>query len=343
MKKVSVIIPVYNVEEYIEECIESVVNQTLKEIEIIIVNDGTQDNSMKKIEKFLFDKRIIIINKENGGVSSARNCGLEIAKGEYIAFLDSDDFIDEMMLEKMYSSSEKADIVFSNIIEYNDITKEKKFRKNYFPLENKTRKGKFFFNYSDVVVWNKIYKNNFLRKFNIRFNERIIHEDIIFTFKTMFLADKVKWVNEYFYFYRINRNGSIMSSLKKDKSLKSHKEILKQIEEFETFIKEGTFEKVRIFLYKEYYKSYICYLEKKKINICEIKKFEEKLKKYYDIKFSKEEYKILKEDISKLFKTKLFYHINILDRFYWENNLFTKKTFRRILEGKIKFFLRLNK
>lgn len=311
MKKISVIVPVYNVEEYIEECLESIINQTLEDIEIIIVNDGTEDNSMKKIEKFLSDERIIVINKENGGLSSARNCGLEIAKGEYIAFIDSDDFIDKMMLEKMYSSSEKADIVFSNIIEYNDIIKEKNFRKNYFPLENKIRKGEFFFNYSDVVVWNKIYKNNFLKKFNIKFDEKIIHEDIIFTFKTMFLADKVKWVNEYFYFYRINRSGSIMSSLKKEKSLKSHKEILKQIEEFETFVKKENFERMRIFLYNEYYKTYICHLEKKERSLSEIKKFEKKLKEDYNNNFSKDEYKVLKEDITKLFKTKLFYHINI--------------------------------
>ena len=90
--KVSVIIPVYNVEEYIEECLDSVVNKKLKEIEIIIVNDGTQDNSMKKIERFLSDKRMIVINKENGGVSSARNTGMKIAKGEYISFIDPDDY-----------------------------------------------------------------------------------------------------------------------------------------------------------------------------------------------------------------------------------------------------------
>ena len=97
--KVSVIIPVYNVEEYIEECLDSVVNQTLKEIEIIIVNDGTQDNSMKRIERLLPDKRITIINKENGGVSSARNTCMKIAKGEYISFIYPDDFIKLSMME----------------------------------------------------------------------------------------------------------------------------------------------------------------------------------------------------------------------------------------------------
>lgn len=127
--KVSIIIPIYNVEKYIEQCIESVVNQTLKDIEIIIVNDGTKDNSMKKIEKYLSDPRIIVIDKENGGLSSARNVGLEIAKGEYIAFIDSDDFIELTMLEELYNNSEKADIVFSDIIFYDDKTKNKKYSK----------------------------------------------------------------------------------------------------------------------------------------------------------------------------------------------------------------------
>lgn len=127
--KISIIIPVYNVEEYIEQCLESVINQTLKEIEIIIVNDGTQDNSMKKIERFLSDKRIVVIDKENGGVSSARNVGLEIAKGEYIAFVDSDDFIDKIMLEKIYKNTEERDIIISDIVEYNDETKQKKTKR----------------------------------------------------------------------------------------------------------------------------------------------------------------------------------------------------------------------
>lgn len=99
---------------YIEECVESVINQTLREIEIIIVNDGTKDNSIKKIEKYLSDPRVILINKENGGVSSARNTGLKMARGEYISFIDSDDFIELTMLEDLYNESKGMDIVLSN-------------------------------------------------------------------------------------------------------------------------------------------------------------------------------------------------------------------------------------
>lgn len=147
--KVSVIIPVYNVEKYIEQCIESVVNQTLEDIEIIIVNDGTKDNSMKKIEKYLLDSRIRVINKENGGLSSARNVGLKIAKGEYVSFIDSDDFIELTMLEELYNNSEKADIVFSDIIFYDNKTESKKYSETKLSFEKNLDKGSFFRHYSN--------------------------------------------------------------------------------------------------------------------------------------------------------------------------------------------------
>lgn len=95
MPKLSVIVPVYNVEKYLKECINSIINQTLKDIEIICVNDGSTDNSLKILEELSqLDNRIKIINKENGGLASARNAGMKVASGEYYTFIDSDDFID---------------------------------------------------------------------------------------------------------------------------------------------------------------------------------------------------------------------------------------------------------
>ena len=111
--KISVIIPVYNVEGFIDRCIKSVVNQTLQDIEIIIVNDGSQDNSELVIKKYLNSEKIKYFKKENGGLSSARNFGINCANGEYIAFLDSDDYIDSNMYEEMYrlAKKENADMV----------------------------------------------------------------------------------------------------------------------------------------------------------------------------------------------------------------------------------------
>lgn len=192
MKKISVIVPVYNVEEYIEECLESIINQTLEDIEIIIVNDGTEDNSMKKIEKFLSDERIIVINKKNGGLSSARNLGIKLAEGEYISFVDSDDFIERTMLEDLYCASNNHDIIFSDFIFYDE--KSKKEIKNEREILFSENKGSCFYLYGSTVVWNKIYKREFLLKNNLFFKEGIIYEDELFTFKSSFLAEKIKYV-----------------------------------------------------------------------------------------------------------------------------------------------------
>ena len=142
--KISVIIPVYNVEKYIIECIESIINQTFKDIEIIVVNDGSKDNSIKIVEEYLSDKRLKIINKENRGLSSARNKGMKIARGEYIYFIDSDDFINEDVLEVLYKNleSERFDIIFSNFSFYNDKTKKEKKSKFNFPFKENINKNK---------------------------------------------------------------------------------------------------------------------------------------------------------------------------------------------------------
>ena len=112
--KVSIIVPVYNVEKYLRQCVDSIVNQSLKEIEIICINDGSTDNSLQILEGYAQrDKRIKIINKRNEGLSTARNTGMEYATGEYIGFVDSDDFINEKMYENLYKNakSNKSDIV----------------------------------------------------------------------------------------------------------------------------------------------------------------------------------------------------------------------------------------
>ena len=126
--KVSIIIPVYGVEKYISQCLESVINQSYENIEIIVVNDGTKDNSMKIVEEYLLDERIKIINKENGGLASARNRGIEEATGEYIYFLDSDDWIEVNTIEVLVEESNNLDIIYSNFWYFDE--KNQKKRKN---------------------------------------------------------------------------------------------------------------------------------------------------------------------------------------------------------------------
>ncbi len=128
MAKVSVIVPVYNVEKYLEECIESLINQTLTDIEIICINDGSTDNSLKILEELQKkDNRIKIINQKNSGVSSARNNGIENATGEYIGFVDSDDWIDSDYYEKLYNTAKK----YNSDIAAGDMYRRNKKRFNY--------------------------------------------------------------------------------------------------------------------------------------------------------------------------------------------------------------------
>ena len=176
--KVSVIIPVYNVEKYIERCLESVIHQTLKEIEIIIINDGSSDSTSKKIEKFLGDNRVIYIKTENKGQSAARNKGLQIAKGEYVGFVDSDDYIDLDFYEKLYKRIKEtnSDIAAASIVRHHGTFE--KWRVNYDLNKTTTDKNEMFklVKYPDQsYVWNKIYKKvtfsfpewlHFVRYFN---------------------------------------------------------------------------------------------------------------------------------------------------------------------------------
>lgn len=337
--KVSVIVPVYNVEEYIEECIESIVNQTLKEIEIIIVNDGTKDNSMKKIEKYLSDSRIVIINKENGGISSARNAGLKIARGEYVTFIDSDDFIKITMLEKLYDQTSDFEIIFSDFIFYNNNSKkiEDSVRTHLKLKKINEMKGSYIYPEGDVVVWGKLYRTDFLKKNNLFFKEGIIHEDELFTIQSYFLAKKIQQVEEQSYCYRINRQGSIMNSSQKEKHMLAYEVIANELGKFRNNFKENSFEELRLYIYEKYYEGFAASFINKEISKEEIKGFEKRVKRIWEEEsFSEFEKKIFKEDIKKVIKYKQYFYINIFDSFYWKNKLLTKKIFRRIIEGKVK-------
>lgn len=227
--KLSVIVPVYNVEEYIEECIESILNQTLKEIEIIIVNDGSTDKSMNIVNKFI-DSRIKIVTKQNGGLSSARNAGLKVATGQYIAFIDSDDFLqNHSAYEDMYNIAIKSnvDIVAGNAIWYfgEDNMYAMERNKELFNKEvmsiNEFLINSIESNRIYAPVWLNIYNREMLIKNDLFFKEGILHEDEHFTPRVMLSTDKIAIYQKEFYVYR-QREGSIMNS---GKSLKSFQDI----------------------------------------------------------------------------------------------------------------------
>lgn len=327
--KISVVIPVYNVEKYIKECIESVINQTFKDIEIIVVDDGSKDSSMKIVEKYLYDKRIKIIKQKNGGAASARNTGMKEAKGKYIYFIDSDDFIENNVLEELYKNSEleTMDIVFTSFSYYKNKLKKTKKSKFKFPFKNYINKGYYYlYNGEEINVWNRLYKKEFLLKYNFKFIEGIIHEDQDFGFKTTLLADKVKYTENYGYKYRIEREGSVMSSSTREKNVKAVRELKKEINKFFQKTELNEFQKIRV-----YFKLLgLEFWEKSLLNMNdytdEIKKLEIELEKIYkENSFNLIEREVLKKDIRNLIKNK---KINILKIFYWKNGIINFKIFK---------------
>ena len=333
--KISVIIPVYNVEKYIRQCLESVINQTLKNIEIIVVNDGTKDNSMKIAEEYLSDKRIRIINKENGGQSSARNAGMREAKGKYICFIDSDDFIEKTMMEELYNKIEEtnSDVVESGISLYDNKTHKIKEREN--KKYSYTGKGSYLWGEYTTEVCNKIYKKDFLIANNIFFEEGMIHEDDLFTIRILFSTDKIEKTEKSFYYYRINRFGSTMTNVNLEKRLKALQKIVEKIKEYRKSMKGDIFSFLMLDILEIYYLIEIYDINNENIKKEKIKELEESIKINWE-KLSKEEKEILENILKKkIVNKKAFYNINLTDSFYWKNNLINFKGFKRIIIAKI--------
>ena len=218
MIKLSIIVPVYNVAEYLERCLNSLINQTLNEIEIICVNDGSTDNSLYILEKFAgLDKRIKIINQKNKGLSGARNTGIKLVQGEYFGFLDSDDWVDLDYFEKLYKRAKNcdADISLGDFIRKGKFKHKIRLKLNKeeeFVGDNEKFYGSQFYHFP--CVWNKIYKTS---KFNdLRFIEGIYFEDGPYTIQALHRANKVVTCCNTYLYYFVNPN-SIVKTLNKKK------------------------------------------------------------------------------------------------------------------------------
>lgn len=219
MKKydVSVIVPVYNVEPYIKRCLESLVNQTLKNIEIIVVNDGSPDNSQDIIDKYVkkYPNKVKSYIKENGGQGSARNFGLTVASGEYIGYVDSDDYVELDMYEKMYKKAIKSNLDIVICGSYNVYENGKREIELDREIFKDNKKNAFF---GRMAVWNKIYKKQLLLDSNISFRSKLWYEDLDFTLQILTKAKKIGYINKPFYNYLI-REGSTMNNSKVDRNL----------------------------------------------------------------------------------------------------------------------------
>lgn len=227
MIKVSVIIPVFNMAPYLKSCLDSCLASTLQEVEFVCINDGSTDNSLQILQEYAEkDKRFVIISQENSGQGIARNRALQKAKGEFIAFVDPDDFISPDLLKSAYEYAKLhcADVVQFNYTEYREVSNKykkinlcKKFKKEY-GYDLKTRKkynkkvvsrGLFYNLYNQV--WNRIYRRDFILKNDIHFATTRNGEDHLFTIGVLIHADEIYFLEDYLYTYRV-RMGSMCHS-----------------------------------------------------------------------------------------------------------------------------------
>jgi glycosyltransferase involved in cell wall biosynthesis len=206
--KITFIIPVYNVERYLRECLDSVVNQTLKEIQIICINDGSTDNSPAILNEYVAqDQRISVINLPNGGQSIARNTAYDYVKGDYILFVDSDDFIDLTAAEKLYAQAiqTNADITLFDVFYCNDKSAPYKFTRKYSQPEtisDRDKRIKLILE-SSGTMWDKFYRSDLLLRNKIKCPEKLYGQDQAVAFLSLAVAERVTIFPEPLYYYRM--------------------------------------------------------------------------------------------------------------------------------------------
>ena len=265
MPKVSVIVPVYNVEKYVEKCIKSLVDQTLQEIEIIAVDDGSKDDSKNIIDKYIkkYPDKVKYLYKENGGLSSARNFGIPYANGEYIAFLDSDDYVEPTMYEEMYNLAKKedADMVECDFIwEYPN-----KQKYDYGVVYNGKKEA---IEKARVVAWNKLIKREIIESEKIEFPFGLRYEDVEFFYKLVPSLNKISFMKKYFIHY-VQRENSIANT--QNTKTKDIFKVLNNVIEF--YKNKGYYEEYKEELEYTYLRLLLCSSLKR---MCKIKDKQER-------------------------------------------------------------------
>ena len=249
--KVSIIVPVYNVEKQLSKCLDSLVSQTLKDIEIILVNDGSPDNSQQIIDKYKkkYPDKIKSFKKENGGLSDARNFGLIRAKGEYILFVDSDDYIEINACNTFYECAKKdnLDVLIGNYIDVNNIIENKNINHMDSEIYDGISFIKRYFSQSEtpIMAWLLFSKREFLLKNKLFFKKGIFHEDEHLVPTIMLKAKKIKFINYHFYYY-INNPNSITKKKDKTKNIIDIYEICDELYKKYQSIKDDKVKKLLI-------------------------------------------------------------------------------------------------
>lgn len=236
MTKISVIVPVYNVEKYLARCLDSIINQTLTDIEIICINDGSTDRSLEILKEFVQkDSRIKLIDNPKSGPSISRNSGMKVAAGEYIGFVDSDDWIDADFYEKLYAAAKKhdADIACGCIKTW------RKFNRKNIMLRYKNEEvtsdiyRKFYLcDFPETCnVWNRIYRTSKLKENHIEFEPGVMYEDVCFTMEVLYYLKKLVVISGTYYNYERANINSIVK-IKSEKAKQDFEHVQKRMMEF---------------------------------------------------------------------------------------------------------------
>ena len=245
---ISVIIPVYNSAQYLKECVDSVLAQSYSNYEILLIDDGSKDNSLDICNEYAkSDSRVKVFHKENGGASSARNVGLNKAQGKYIFFLDSDDYIKDDTLEKLIDTAvkEKADLVFCEAEAFDDeqgivLSHHYTYKSKYSTgspigiMESMMKKKEFH-----VAIWMLLLDKSIFDNNNLRFKEGIIYEDMIIAYQFYCLANCAAHVSEKLYCRRYRAN-SVMTSDRTERNLISAETVYKEVSDFLNTMQDGS-------------------------------------------------------------------------------------------------------
>lgn len=258
-----IIIPIYNVESYLKDCLDSVLNQSYKNFKAIMINDGSMDSSKEIAKDYTQDDRFILIDQENQGLSIARNTGLDYIKkalesngGGYIVFLDSDDYLELnglIVLKNIIIQNNSPEIIISNSNNY--IDKESSYTNQVFFKQDENR----FCGYKDILylfpnihfycVWLFVYRCDFLFDNNFKFEPNIMYEDVLFTSYVFTFSNNIYISNIPIYNYRINRDGSIMNTKTKESFCKSAYSYFVLSKRFFEFYKVSDDERKKYFMY----------------------------------------------------------------------------------------------
>lgn len=278
VKKVSVLIPIYNQEKYLAKALDSLLNQTLKDFEVICVNDGSKDNSLKILKEYASkDSRIKVIDQKNQGIGRTRNTALKNANGEYIAFLDPDDTFEKNALECLYTQAKEQDCDFlafnykkvdtqGNVIDHVSIKENLKYIYNidsdklftWKDIKQKVFGGLY------TASWNKIYKHDFIKDNKIHFTKSNLGEDQVFVYGSTLMAKKIGYSDNYYYNYLIHPKSALRTVSDKNlcifQAMDAIKNLIKNLnltedlkKEYEKYIIRGVLRHERLIKSKDKY------------------------------------------------------------------------------------------